>query len=195
MLRFDCHLHTYPASACSTMSAEEAIDAAVAAGLDGVVLTEHDQFWDRGDLEALVDRYRGQIRIFNGIEVSCREGHFLVFGLRDSVRVRFDMPVEGLIALARRDRAAVVVAHPFRFSLDYGQFCYTLDIDGVEIASSNTSPGAHQMAKKLADHKQCFQLTASDGHAVSSIGRYHTLFPDSIETIGDIAAFIISCKE
>ncbi|KJU84805.1 phosphoesterase [Candidatus Magnetobacterium bavaricum] len=88
----------------------------------------------------------------------------------------------------------MVVAHPFRFSLDYGRYCYKLDIDGVEVHSSNTTPSAQQMARKLADHKQLFQLTASDGHSVSSIGQYHTLFPNSIETIEDLAAFIISCK-
>ncbi|MBF0592526.1 MAG: PHP domain-containing protein [Nitrospirae bacterium] len=194
MIKFDCHLHTYPASECSTMDVLDAIDAAIASGLDGVVLTEHDRFWDRGRLEELTDRYRGRIKIFNGIEVSCRQGHFLVFGLKDSARIRFDMPVEELIDLARRDSAAVVVAHPFRFSIDYGQYCYQIDIDGVEVHSSNTSHSAHLMAKKLADQRQLFQLTSSDSHSVSSIGKYHTTFPDNIKSINDLASFIISRK-
>ncbi|MBF0345231.1 MAG: PHP domain-containing protein [Nitrospirae bacterium] len=195
MLKLDCHLHTYPASSCSTMTAEEAINAAIASKLNGVVLTEHDQVWDKRDLEALTAKYQGSIKIFNGIEVSSRQGHFLVFGLNDPSKIRFDIPAEELIDLAHKQAAAVVVAHPFRFSMDYGQYCYKLDIDGVEISSSNTSHTAHLMAKKLAEQKQLFQLTASDGHTVKSIGMYHTTFPKSIETINDLAAYIISCKE
>ncbi|MBF0557027.1 MAG: PHP domain-containing protein, partial [Nitrospirae bacterium] len=112
IFRMDCHIHTFPMSACSRMSPEEAINAALNTGLDGIVITEHDVMRDSGGIEYLEGIAMGRLKVFNGVEVSCREGHFLVFGLKDTACIHFDMRAESLIRLAHVQEAAVVVAHP-----------------------------------------------------------------------------------
>jgi len=127
--------------------------------------------------------------------VSCREGHFLVFGLRNSSGIYTEMPVEELIRLAHDSSAAILAAHPYRYSKEMGDYCYQLDIDGVEIDSINTSKHARVLAEELAERKKIFRLIASDAHSTDIVGRYFTSFPDSVHTIGDIASFILESKK
>ena len=50
----DLHTHTHPLSHDSLLSPDELIEAAKAAKLAGVCLTEHDFFWDHTEaLETL----------------------------------------------------------------------------------------------------------------------------------------------
>lgn len=194
MITIDGHVHTYPRSLCSTMTAEEAVEAAIGAGMDGLVLTEHDCLWTQGEVETLQNTFKHRIIILAGMEASCREGHFLVFGLKDRRDIFIDMPAAALIDIAHQRGAAVVVAHPYRFSRDDGNHCYSLDIDGVEVDSNNTKGEAQGLAERLAQQKKLFRLVSSDAHAVSVMGKYLTSFPDSIKTIEDLAAFIRNGK-
>ena len=83
MIKIDLHVHTSNHSFCSIMTAKEAISAAIQHGLDGIVITEHDFLWPERDLDCLRERYHNRIKLFAGIEISCREGHFLVYGLEE----------------------------------------------------------------------------------------------------------------
>ena len=77
----DLHAHTYPKSDDSFVSVDELVDAARQHGLDGICLTEHDDFWP---MEAARDaqsstRHPGVARI---AEINTDAGHVLVFGLQ-----------------------------------------------------------------------------------------------------------------
>ncbi len=194
MLKIDCHIHTYPKSACSVMSPEDAVDAAVKAGMDGIVITEHDYLWRADEIEELGDCTEGKLKLFSSIEVACREGHFLVFGLKNMTGIYFEMPVEELIQLAHRSSAAIIAAHPYRYNRDMGDYCYELDIDGVEIDSNNTGEHSRALAEELAEKKKIFKLVASDAHSTDVVGKYFTSFPDSVHTIEDLASFVIENK-
>src|SRR4051812_29255222 len=82
MASFDHHLHTSRHSPDSAIDPDELLARARAAGLDGVVITDHDFQWPADELAALAAR-ADDLRVFSGAEVSAREGHFLVYGLPD----------------------------------------------------------------------------------------------------------------
>ena len=195
MLRIDCHVHTYPRSGCSTIAPDEAVAAAIAGKIDIMVLTEHDYIWPQNEIDALRSKHDGsQIRIFAGLEATCRNGHFLVFGLSDRKDIYIDMPAETLIDIAHERDAAVVVAHPFRFSIEDGHYCYRLDVDGVEVMSSNTSASNQKLAEQLANDKNLMKFMASDAHTTSPIGHYFTEVPPHVKTVNDLARFIRGTK-
>ncbi|QWR76984.1 PHP-associated domain-containing protein [Candidatus Magnetomonas plexicatena] len=193
-MKFDCHVHTYPKSSCSTMSPDTLVKASMDSGIEAIVITEHDYLWSGEELNALRLKCIGGLKIFAGVEVSCLDGHFLVYGLKDMRGISFNMPSEELISHAHVNGAAVVVAHPFRFSREDGQRCYELDIDGVEVSSGNTGNEAGWLAVRLANERRLFQLTSSDAHATAVLGKYYTTFPSEISTVNELAEFIRSCK-
>lgn len=174
------------------MSMEQAIEAAIRQQLDGIAITEHDYQWQEKELQPYQQRYGKYIRIFTGVEVSCLEGHFLVYGLPDLKEVYSGMPAKELIRIAHQQQAVVVVAHPYRYHREAGDYCYQLDIDGVEIDSSNTGKKAAQLALRLAEKKKVFPQISSDAHAPEVIGKYTTPFPDDMESIHDLVEFIRS---
>ena len=106
----DLHNHTYPKSDDSFMSPDELVDAARAAGLDGVCITEHDDFWSLDDAVGLTKRHG--ILVLPGAEINTDAGHVLVFGLH---RYRFGMHKPSFLrAEADSLKAILVAAHPYR---------------------------------------------------------------------------------
>ncbi|MBI2912806.1 MAG: PHP domain-containing protein, partial [Chloroflexi bacterium] len=111
----DLHTHTYPLSHDSLLSPDELIEAAKAAGLGGVCLTEHDFVWDPQKLRELSQRHN--FLVIPGIEVNTEDGHVLTFGL--------DRYVYGMHRIAELARLAtdgggvLLAAHPYRRQLPF----------------------------------------------------------------------------
>lgn len=175
------------------MTPEEMARAAEKAGLDGVVITEHDTLWRTDELAAL-QRDAAGLKVFAGMEVSCREGHFLAIGIESTEGIYYDMPASKLIELAHGRGAAIIAAHPYRYDPAEGDLCYGLDIDGVEVDSSNTGPEASALAKRLARAKGVPEITSSDSHSVETLGRYFTEFPDDASNAKDVARSVLGWK-
>ena len=82
-MKVDLHVHTSKYSPCGVSSPEEMVGAAIASGLDAIVLAEHDYMWDEAELADLQGRFPG-IKIFAGIEVSIDAAeHIVVIGVPD----------------------------------------------------------------------------------------------------------------
>ncbi|MBF0553061.1 MAG: PHP domain-containing protein [Nitrospirae bacterium] len=186
LLKVDMHVHTHPFSPCSVTTPHEAIEAAINAGIDVLVFTDHDTIWSKQEIDEMQQWAGAQLRLLAGIEVSCLEGHFLVYGLDAIDGLHYNMPVKELIDIARRREAAVVAAHPFRFSMESGNYCYKLDIDAVEVDSSNTTQTTKALAEKLAAQRNLPRIYASDAHSPRDVGSYHTLLSAPIDTISDL---------
>src|SRR5262245_52155849 len=77
------HVHTTVGSYDSNLSLLDLIRRGKAAGLDGVVVTEHEHGWDR-DLARQLTREHDFV-ILCGMEVSTDLGHILVYGLEEYV--------------------------------------------------------------------------------------------------------------
>ena len=98
------HVHTSLSDGRGTP--EEVIDAAIAAGLDYLVITDHNNFEARR-----FAGYSGRLLIIVGTEVSTRQGHLLAFGFPEPTFRFSDDASEVLEDVDYLDGAAVI-AHP-----------------------------------------------------------------------------------
>ena len=92
------------------MGVEELIESAKAMGLDGICLTEHDNFWSVDEVTALSRKH--DFLVVPGCEINTDTGHVLVFGL-DQYEFGLHKP-SFLHSVVERKGAAVVAAHPYR---------------------------------------------------------------------------------
>ena len=98
------HVHTTLSDGRGTP--EEVIEAAKAAGLDYVIITDHGHF-DAKPLEG----YSGKLLVIVGAEISTRSGHVLAFGLPDTP-FRFSDDADEVLDDIRELGGAAILAHP-----------------------------------------------------------------------------------
>ena len=194
----DLHNHTYPKSDDSFMSADELVDGARAAGLDGVCLTEHDDFWAAEDAAELTRRHG--ILVLPGAEINTDAGHVLAFGLR---RYRFGMhKPEFLRAEADREGAALAAAHPYRrrFLAEPGRDpearAAMLEraaadpqlrlFDAVEAQNGRGSAAENGFAEDLRQRLALPGVGGSDAHRQGQIGTAATRFQRRIASLEDL---------
>ena len=72
-MKFDLHLHTSRHSPDSVIDPFELLDRARAAGLDGVVITEHDYLWPEDELDEL-RAAAPDLVVLSGVEVTGAAG-------------------------------------------------------------------------------------------------------------------------
>jgi predicted metal-dependent phosphoesterase TrpH len=193
MAKFDHHLHTSRHSPDSIISPQVLIERARAVGLDGVVITEHDYQWEPGELADLAAR-AGTLKVFSGVEVSAREGHFLVYGLPDLELAPCGVELGELLKAVRRHGAAIVAAHPFRWDQDFTALVETHGpaFDALELVSNNVTPETRRKTAELLASHPTGATGSSDGHEPGVIGCYYTEFPGAIETLADFIAALRS---
>ena len=85
-MKFDLHLHTRRHSPDSVTDPFDLLDSARKAGLDGVVITEHDYLWTEAELDELRAFAPGLV-VLAGVEVAARGGDVLCYGLTDPFAV------------------------------------------------------------------------------------------------------------
>jgi len=196
-LLIDLHAHTEPLSHDSLLTADELIDLAKAAGLDGVCLTEHDFFWEPERAREL--RRRHNFLVIPGIEVNTEDGHVLVFGLDKYVYGMHRM--RELAALVERAAGAMVAAHPYRRQLPFelrheGDWGEALEraaanpayptVHGVETHNGRGSARENAFALELAERLGLPQAAGSDAHAAADVGRCATEFEREISGLEDL---------
>jgi predicted metal-dependent phosphoesterase TrpH len=187
--KFDHHVHTSRHSPDSVIEPAELIGRAKEAGLDGVVITEHDYQW-RPDELADLRRQAGGLVVLAGVEVSAMEGHFLVYGLPDLSELSPGIDLESLLVVVRRHEAAIVAAHPFRWEQDFNRIladhgpCF----DAVELVSNNVTPATRRLTARAASEHRLATTGSSDGHEPGVVGCYFTELPGEVRTIADFVA-------
>ncbi|HEU4760260.1 MAG TPA: PHP domain-containing protein [Dehalococcoidia bacterium] len=195
----DLHTHTQPLSHDSLLTPDDLIEAARAAGLDGVCLTEHDFVWDPDKVRDLARRHR--FLVLPGIEVNTEHGHVLVFGLD-----RYVYGIHRIAELARQVEAAggvMVAAHPYRRQLPFelkrdGDWSQALEralanptyrhVCAVETHNGRGSARENAFARELCDRLALPAVAASDAHARDDVGRCATEFPNPIRDLADLTA-------
>ena len=106
----DLHTHTHPRSWDSYLTPDELVERSRAAGLDAIVLSEHDWAWEPEAVRALAKRHN--FPVFAGIEINTEDGHMLVYGLHEYV---FGMHrAHELAEHVERIDGVMVGAHPYR---------------------------------------------------------------------------------
>jgi len=193
----DLHTHTHPLSHDSLLSPDELIEAAKAASLDGVCLTEHDFFWDPAEAAALSKRH--DFLVIPGIEVNTEDGHIVVFGLD-----RFVYGMHRLHELARLAEAAgavMIAAHPYRRQLPFelrheGDWTHALEravgnpacshVTAIETQNGRGSDRENAFSAEVATRLSLPAVAASDAHERKDIGRCATEFERKITGLGDL---------
>ncbi|MBU2552064.1 MAG: PHP domain-containing protein [Proteobacteria bacterium] len=196
----DLHVHTHPASSCSSAPVDEVIQEARRIGLDGICLTDHNHVWAPDQAEAL--RQRHGFLVLRGNEITTEQGDMLVFGLEKDIK--------GII-LQRKLRQEVdaaggcmIVAHPFRGFLVFGVGETGLTpeqamdrpllklVDAIEIMNGKVTVQENEFAAKVAAGIHLPATGGSDAHEVVEVGKYATRFFDTIRNEQDLIAALKS---
>ena len=190
-MKFDLHMHTTRYSPDSQIDPVDLVRRACAIGLDGVVITEHDRLWPENELKELRALEPGLI-VLGGIEVSCREGHFLAYGVDDAWALSHGIGVKALCRVVHRQGGAVVAAHPFRWGQPFDQILRDErpELDGLELMSNNMDAECRRCAAEVQRRENLAGLGSSDAHAEEVLGICYTEFVDRIKDARDLVKAI-----
>jgi predicted metal-dependent phosphoesterase TrpH len=193
----DLHTHTQPLSHDSLLTADDLIDAAKAAGLDGVCLTEHDFFWEPEKVAEL--RKRHDFLVLPGIEVNTEDGHIVVFGLEHYVYGMHRM--HELSRLVEAAGGVMIAAHPYRRQLPFelrndGDWSEALEraianpayahVTAIESYNGRGSERDNAFAHEIAARVSAGEVAASDAHSLKDVGRCATEFERPITDLADL---------
>jgi len=195
-VRVDLHVHTRRYSPCAeALDPEHLCHALEKAGLDGLVIAEHDHLWPAEDI-ALLNRRLKNKRIYRGVEVSSSNGHFIVIGLNDLDGIMPGISIENLIPLINFHEAAIIWAHPH---LCYGSIPAPLKgsrmppgLHAVEVASGVTAGRDTAATRAMARRMGWASVGGSDAHIPGQVGCAYTLLNDLPENEVHLAAAIRS---
>lgn len=189
-MKYDFHIHTSHYSPCSFVKASEACKKALAAGLRGIALTEHDVWWPTADLAALQEEYP-QLTLFRGSEYAFRDQHLLIF-LPDGEDERIPRyrGILDLIDAVHQRHGIVIWAHPFRFGAQWEDWIDAADLDGLEVWSSNMDRQTRALAERVARRKGLRMFCNSDTHEVETIGEYFNEIPRDLKSTLDFIRFV-----
>jgi len=211
-MKVDLHSHTRTHSD-GKLSCEELVRAAIDAGLDGIVITDHYYVLTDAERELLRERF-APFRVFRGVELSIARDDVVVMGggvtegrvagpipyprhANDTSPLAFGGHAWGkgstagvwleVAAFARRTGALTILAHPFHKASHV-----TIDLDAaapdaIEVASPNTPPRHRDRIERLAARYDMAMVSASDAHDASDLGRYYVELDDSVATEDDLA--------
>lgn len=180
----DLHVHTSPASPCSSADVDLLIREAKRVGLDGVCLTDHNHVWTRHEIEALSRKHA--FLVLRGNEITTNQGDMITFGLEEEI--------QGIIKLEDLRRKVLqaggfmIVAHPFRGFLLFGTGHLGMtpekamerplfrSVDAVEVLNGKVTERENATASEVAAGLGLPVTGGSDAHEVSEVGLCATRF-------------------
>ena len=196
----DLHAHTSMESWDSTLTPDELIESAKAAGLDGICLTEHDQFWDRRRVEELAKRH--DYVVIPGCEITTEQGHVLVFGVESYVYGMHRAPflreyvaaAEGVLLVVHPYRRAYIEedepwALPFEEQVRQASANVALGLtEGIEVLNGRGSQRQNEFSAALCELMELPSFGGSDTHDPHDMGVCATDFERPISGLGDFIA-------
>lgn len=196
----DLHTHSYPKSDDSFVSVDDLIDRAKRLGLDGICLTEHDEFWAHEDIKSLSRRH--DFLVLSGSEINTDSGHILVFGLTEYV---FGLHKPAFLRQAvNRKRGVMIAAHPYRrrYLSDPGRNPearaemleraiaddFFLMCDAIEGSNGRGAADENDFSHDLGNAFMLKSTGGSDAHRVEQLGTVATRFDRKIKSLDDLIA-------
>ena len=174
----DLHIHT-TFSGDSTVAPEEAIERALAIGLDGVAFTEHNSFAASDPVERLKEKYGKKILILRGVEYSSSDGHILLFWIDErliSALGRYATASE-VIRAARAAKGVAIAAHPFREWALFRSDLSAFDFTAIEAFNGHNNAEENAQALVTAESLKTPTTGGSDSHSPQEVGACCTVFP------------------
>jgi predicted metal-dependent phosphoesterase TrpH len=199
-LLIDLHTHTYPKSDDSFVSVDDLIDRAKAVGLDGICLTEHDQFWSLDDVKTLSRRH--EFLVLPGSEINTDAGHILVFGLQEYV---FGLHKPAFMRrMLNKAGGVMIAAHPYRrrYLSDQGMDPdaraemlqravaddFFLMCDAIEGSNGRGKPDENEFSRDLGNAFALQSTAGSDAHRVEQLGNVATRFERRVKDLETLVA-------
>ena len=195
-MKFDLHMHTARHSHDADSDPFELVQAAIRAGLDGIVITEHDCLWPEEELEELRASAPGFV-ILAGVEVTGKGGDVLCYGVTELSALSRGTEWGKLTREVHRQGGACVAAHPHRWNQPFDRLIQEQapELDGIEVMSNNMDPDLRAKAQELLKRYPHFaQLGNSDSHQPHTVGCCYTLFDAVIRTNAELVAAIRAGK-
>jgi predicted metal-dependent phosphoesterase TrpH len=191
MMKFDLHMHTTRHSPDSEMDPLALVRRAREIGLDGVVITEHDWLWTEPELEELRQAAPGLV-VLAGVEVTAREGHFLVYGAHNPFALVRGIGVAALCREVHAQEGVVVAAHPFRWGQPFDAILRDEqpELDGLEIMTNHMDDECRRKAAAIFRSRWLAGLGSSDAHHERTLGCCYTVFDGSIHSNRDLVRAI-----
>ncbi len=185
----DMHVHTSRYSECAESLDPLKIEKyARKAGLDAVVITEHDTFWNRYELQELTEMCT-EVQFFNGIEVTTKRGfHLVIIGVEKSGLLKKGVPCFDAIRYTHDQGGLAILAHPFRKGLP--PLKTVAEVDAIEVGSTSLYEKESQLSYNLAKIMEKPAIACSDAHALSMIGWAYTRFPHPPENLRDLCEMV-----
>lgn len=169
--------------------------------VDGIVLTEHRKFDFEADYSPLADQYG--VLVFKGSELDTRHGHFLVYGVTESLAKEIDfsdvrMDARELLRAAKQHDAVAIPAHPGRLRIglidyiDQGEVFE--DVKIVELLNGGSRQGENERAAQFCTEYGYLGTGGSDAHLTSHIGLCLTRFEASINNERELVEALLSAR-
>jgi predicted metal-dependent phosphoesterase TrpH len=174
-MKIDLHTHTFCSKDCCNQY-ERIIDAVQRAGLDGIAVTDHDEF--RG-AQALAER--APFAVIPGEEIKTSAGEIIGLFLRERIPPGLE-PLE-TVARIHAQGGLAYVPHPFdeirgsrlqRWALEL----VTPEIDILEVFNArNALPRYNQRALAYAQQHELLAGAGSDTHTYGEYGKAYVDIP------------------
>jgi predicted metal-dependent phosphoesterase TrpH len=179
LYRYDFHVHASERSECANISEMDQIKDAINSGLSGIAFTDHHKLMAPAQLDQLNQKF-APFKIFNGIEISCDEEDWLVYGIYDRQLEQQIWTYPDLYKFVREHNGLIVLAHPFRYQPTINVDITSFPPDGIEIHSRNTPVAYEGKISAIARSNHMLTFTNSDAHSSGDIGKYWNLLPEEI---------------
>jgi predicted metal-dependent phosphoesterase TrpH len=190
----DLHMHSFPASPCSSVDVDQLIQEAKRLGLDAICLTDHNYVWTPEETRDLSQKHG--FLVLRGNEITTDQGDMLVFGMYQDVKGIITL-VE-LKQLIDDSNGFMIAAHPFRGFLVFNtsQIGLTAEkamqravfkmVDAIEILNGKVTDQENAFAREVATGLNLPATGGSDAHDLKDVGKYATRFSQTIQNERDL---------
>jgi predicted metal-dependent phosphoesterase TrpH len=168
----DLHMHTDHSSDCATPAAT-LLEAAKAAGLDAIAITDHNEVSGAHEARELAER-DGGIQVIVAEEVkTADQGE--VIGLFIEEKIPKGMTLDETIAAIRAQGGLVYVPHPFDRMHSVPDYEHLLavveDVDAIEVFNPRVAFSAfNEEAARFAEKYRIVAGAGSDSHVAAGLG-------------------------
>lgn len=186
-MKLDLHMHTRGSDGRS--SAAEIVERAIAAGLDGICITDHHRVRTKESDETADLARKCGLLVFRGMEYSSAGGHMLLYGVTDELVQTFGRYADpqAVINAVNQAGGAVTVSHPFKgykrmFGAEVQHLKGSAAWEGYNGQCTYQDNEANRKALALAKAKGRRTTGGSDAHDARDIGLAWTEFPEGFTT-------------